>query len=535
MPERENPSGSGTVKKSLLIIIVALALLGLGAGGFTYLRNRTEADLFRTVMVERGNIDRFVTATGTLNPVVSVNVGTQVSGTIKELYADYNSRVKKGQLLARLDPDTFKAQLSKSQAELETAGKNLEKGRSQLEDTRISLDNARAQKAQEVANLAKSEAGLLSEQANLEKTRVLAKDAKIKLGRVGRLVREGIMAASEKDTAQANYNAAQAQVRAASGQVGAAQAQVEASKAQLEVARIQIKSARAKLKSAEANLNYLASKIGEAEANVTLAKVNLQRTIIRSPITGVVVSRDVDLGQTVAASFQSPTLFVLAGDLTKMEVVVSTDEADVGSINLGQQASFTVDAFPEEEFKGGVTEIRLAPLISQNVVTYSTLVTADNPELKLKPGMTASVSILVDRKEDVLRIPNAALRFIPPDAGKILKAAQNSSNDRRGAARGSRPWAGGRGRGGSGFGWRRGDSLANQPLKGTRPKRQRIWIMNEVNKPWPAWVLIGISDGSYTELVAGQVREGQRVIVGQVSKGRRQSRTRGPRGFGRSH
>ena len=492
-------------RRRLVLILMALLLVLLATAGFSLLRNRGNRPPFKTAVLERGDIDRLVTATGVVNPVVSVKVGTQVSGTIKELYADYNSRVQKGQVIALLDQDTFEAQVNKARAELETAQRNLEKGRAELDSTRINLENALARLAQDKAGVARAEAALLSSQADLERAKVLAQDAKVKLDRMVRLVKEGIVALSEGDTAQASYDAALAQLRAAEGQVRAAEAQVEASKAQVNAAESQVESARASVRGAEINLKYLQSKVEEQEASLKLALVNLERTVIRAPIDGIVVSRDVDVGQTVAASLQSPTLYAIAGDLTKMQVNASIDEADIGNIRVGQMAIFTVDAYPEETFSGKVSEIRLHPIIAQNVVTYDTVIMVDNPTLSLRPGMTANVSILVERREGVLKLPNAALRFNPTrdaldkEGGWLSRLKGWIRGDKNGAMGDRRPGRMGRG----------GD------------KAHRVWVLGDDGRPKPVLVRLGISDGSFTEVVAGNLREGQRVIVGVVPRGPR--------------
>lgn len=571
--------------KQLLIILISTGVLGVGTGGFTYLGNRTGDSLFTTVTLERGTIDRVVTATGTLNPVATVKVGTQVSGTIKQLFADYNSIVKKDQLLAILDPATFEAQVSKAKAGLESAERNLDKGKADVDNAKINLQNSLAKLAQDKANQVKTEASLLSEQASLERAKIMAQDAKVKLDRTLRLVKEGILAASEGDTAQANYDAAVASTKAAEGQVRAAQAQVEAAKAQVQAGETQVNSARSQVESSQINIKFLSAKLEEAKAELALTQVNLDRTIIRAPINGIVVSREVDLGQTVAASLQSPTLFSLAGDLSKMQVDVSTDEADVGNIALGQPATFTVDSYPGERFQGQVTEIRLAPIISQNVVTYNTIVKADNPELKMKPGMTANVSILVLRKENVLRLPNAALRFVPPDAAKLLKEFGDGVPARQpeqagapgpgageapamrgeqrppgapgeglpprargegrppsmrgegppapegqmgrppgpGAMRGEGRPPGARGegeppgmRGSGGPPWAQGRGPTG--MKKGVPRGQRVWVLGENKKPKPVLVILGTSDGTFTEVVGGDLKDGQQVIVRMASK-----------------
>jgi RND family efflux transporter, MFP subunit len=283
----------------------------------------------------RGEIVSSVTATGTVNAVTTVLVGTQVSGTIKTLYVDFNSPVKKNQLIAQIDPATFEAQVEQAKA------------------------------------------NLFSAKANLDKSEATVIDAKRTMERNRELVSENLIAQSDFDTAETNYETAKASVSAAKAQ------------------------------------------IAQTEASLKFAETNLQYSRILSPVDGVVISRSVDVGQTVAASFQTPTLFTIAQDLTKMQIDTNVDEADIGKVSVGQKVDFTVDAYPEITFKGTVWQIRNAPIIVQNVVTYDVVIKVDNPELKLKPGMTANVSIITSFKKDILKIPNAALRFMPQEEEKI--------------------------------------------------------------------------------------------------------------------
>ena len=297
--------------------------------------------MYKTAKVERGDIVSTVSATGNLAAVVTVQVGTQVSGTIQKLFVDFNSPVKKGQTIAQIDPALFSAQ---------------------VQQTRGNYLNA---------------------QANLQKAKADLADAKRTLERNRQLVKDGIIAQSDFDTAETKYEQAAATVKATEGSI------------------IQTRGAYSQ---AQTNLNY---------------------ATIKSPVDGIVVSRNVDVGQTVAASFQTPTLFTIAQDLTKMEIDTSVDEADISRISVGQPVSFTVDSYPETRFTGKVVQIRNAPIITQNVVTYIVVIGVDNKELKLKPGMTANVSIETARKENVLKIPSAALSF-KPKGGKDSKEGKDA-------------------------------------------------------------------------------------------------------------
>ncbi len=358
-----------------------------------------------TAKVDRGRIVAKVTATGTLSAIVTVQVGSQVSGRVAALYADFNSPVKKGQLIAKIDPQLFQA----------------------------AVEQARA--------------NFVASQGNLAKSKAQASDAERQYQRAKALAERKLIAQADLDTAQSNSEAARAQVDASAGAV---------------------EQARAALHQSEVNFHY---------------------TDITSPTNGVVISRNVDVGQTVAASLQAPTLFVIAEDLAKMQVDTNVAEADVGRLRAGMTASFTVDAYPSETFQGTVRQIRNAPQTVQNVVTYDAVIDVANAELKLKPGMTANVTFVYAEKDDVLRVPNAALRFRPPPD---LAAFSNASG---------RP--GGRGSASGG---------APPPKPVPTPDQRTLWVMRQ-DKPVPVRVKIGISDGAFTEVVEGALEPGDVAVT----------------------
>ena len=323
------------MKKAILVTLIVGT--GIAAYGYYGLRTVEFVPDVTTVTVTEGDIVDTVGATGALEAVTTVQVGSQVSGIIQELLVDFNSIVREGDVIMRLDPSLFETQL-----------------------------------AQARANLARAE-------AEVERLRVAVEDAETQLVRAEGLAARALISDTE-----------------------------------LDAARVAVRSAEAQLKSAEAQVT-------QARASLNQNEVNLEHTVIRAPIDGIVTSRLVDVGQTVAASFQAPELFVIAADLTKMRVIANIDESDIGRIRPDQRVTFTVDAYPAEEFEGSVTQIRLEPIVTQNVVTYATVIDAPNPELKLKPGMTATITLEIARRENVLRIPNAALRFRPgPDVFAAL-------------------------------------------------------------------------------------------------------------------
>jgi HlyD family secretion protein len=455
---------------SLLVIVIVL-----GAGGFYWYSANGRGPSYRTTPVERGELLSTISSTGTLNAVVTVQVGTQVSGTIQQLLADYNAPVKKGMLIARIDPATFEAKVNQAQAELE---------------------NSRASVLNQRAAVAKARADLVNAKANVVRQEVALRDAKIKLDSRTRLFGEGGISQEERDSAQAAYDSAVAQLEASQASVSSSQAALEVTQAQLAAAEAQVK---------------------QKQASLDLAEVDLRNTLIRAPVDGIVVSRNVDVGQTVAASLQAPTLFLIAQDLTKMQVDTNVDEADIGRVALEQEATFTVDSYPGQTFRGRVMQIRQAPQVIQNVVTYNTVVAVANPDLKLKPGMTANVKLLVARRENALLVPNAVFRF-------RLDAGTGTSGPRAGGAAGgmSAPTGGGQGRGAGGSGSSprgggpgtsggagRGADAAARQGEGSR---QRVYVLAD-GKPLERQVKIGLSDGQRTEILEG-LAEGDAVIVG---------------------
>jgi len=397
---------TGTIVVSLFLV----GLLGVGAWSFG---NGAKESPYITGRVQRGDIIQVVSATGTLQAGVTVQVGSQVSGTIAKLHTDFNSQVKKGQVIAELDQAKFKARVDEEKASLRAA------------------------------------------QANMAKTKVTLEDTRRNLARATELRNRDLISQSELDAAQTAF---------------------EAAAAQFEVAKAQV---------------------AQAQAALNQAAVDLGNTIIRSPVDGIVISRNVDVGQTVAASLQAPTLFTIANDLSKMEVHANVDEADIGNVWEGQEVTFTVDAYPTRRFTGKVSQVRNAPTTVQNVVTYNAVVGIDNRELLLKPGMTANVEFLVSRKGDVLRIPNVAIRFKPPsekqDAQELLRQANRSGGGGRGS---------------------RGRAASGRPRSGDGKDGRwvRIYVLKDL-QPQPVRVRLGITDGSYTEVIEGEIEGGQQIIL----------------------
>src|SRR5438046_2188037 len=407
--------------------------------------NRTPPIQNFTAKVERGDIHDVVEATGTINAVITVQVGSQVSGTISKLFVDFNSRVHKGDLVALIDPALFKGAVQQATADLE---------------------NARA--------------NLIAARANLEKARAALVQTKGDYDRAAGLTKAGIMSQQQLDMAKANYDSANAAVGGAQANVTQAEAQVSQKEAALEVA--------------QTNLNY---------------------TVIRSPIDGTVVARNVDVGQTVAASLQAPTIFTIAQDLTRMQVYAKVDESDVGRIKPGHGATFKVDAFPKDTFRGVVSQIRMNPTTVQNVVTYDAVIDFANPALKLFPGMTAYVTIPVATVENVVKLPNAALRFKPPLPQEVIQALYAKYGLEGGGQRTSRVGGGAPHVAIASERRPRGDATRDSASLAPGD-RAIVWRLESGNAIVPVKVVRRSTDHPYTQVtavIAGDLRPGDEVVT----------------------
>ncbi|MFH1487496.1 MAG: efflux RND transporter periplasmic adaptor subunit [Pseudomonadota bacterium] len=531
----------GRKKRSWGWAFFAVVVIAAAAAGsfFLFKGGNEKKPVFILAKVERGSITCSVSSTGTLNAVTTVTVGSQVSGQIKELFADFNSEVSSGQIVAKIDPENFEARVGQAEAELSVARANVAIQRASVERSRAELQNARASLQAEVAQTEKAAAAL--------------NDAKRALDRKKKLRMGSIISESEIDGAVAFYDQASAQMSTAEAQ----------QKAQVSV----IQSRQAALDMAIAEVEHALAQVKQREAALHQSKVDLAHTIIRSPVDGVVIERSVDIGQTVAASLQAPTLFTIARDLRKMQVDTSLDEADIGRIQVSQEATFTVDAFPGKTFRGEVVQIRKAPFSVQNVVTYTVVVSAENSELKLLPGMTANVQILVDRCTDAVKAPNGALRFQPaggPAGGAAAggQAGGGEGNRQQQAAERLRRLTEAlnlteeqqnqirstfaemrnrvmtlRGQGASQEEIREQTRLMREKNQnavvallnpeqrekyrllmasrsGESNTRGRVWTLAKDGTPTPVDLVLGISDGIFTEVVRGDLSVGQEVVIG---------------------
>ena len=423
-------------------LILAGVVVGAGLVVAFGLNRNTQAQHF-TAKVERGEIDDVVEATGTINAVITVQVGSQVSGSIAKLNVDFNSRVHKGDVVALIDPALFKGALLQATADLENAKANLVAAR---------------------ANLEKAKAGLVQTKADYD--------------RAVRLTKDGVMSQQQLDLAKSNYDSANAGVNAA-----------------------------------DATVTQAAAQVSQKEAAVTVAQTNLDYTVIRSPIDGTVVARNVDVGQTVAASLQAPTIFTIAQDLKKMWVYAKTDESDVGNIKIGKPVTFKVDAFPRDTFHGVVSQVRMNATTVQSVVTYDTIIEFANPELKLFPGMTAYVTIPVATVQNALKVPNTALRYKPPmTAEEILTVYKRYGLEGNGETQAAGdPVA-------TGSGVPAG--AAPNPPRIPRTDTAVVWKLHPDNTMEPVKVSLGITDHAYTEVTAvlkGELKQGDDVIIRSVA------------------
>jgi len=413
-------------KGRLKWLILAGGVLAGAAAAFFILRPGKQTSVqYQTAPVGRGKLSAWVTATGTLSPRVTVQVGSQVSGRILELHADFNSEVKKGMVIARIDPRLFETEVAKAKA-----------------------------------NLAVAQAGVKAADADLG-------EAKRRRDRSAELAAKDLVAKAEADTAAAA------------------------------------------LETSAANLVSAQARFAQAKAALDQAETNLAYTTIVSPIDGVVISRDVELGQTVAASLQAPTLFTLAEDLRMMEVHTSVAESDVGRIQPGMAVKFTVDAYPDR-FDGKVKEVRYSPKTVQNVVTYDAVVSVENPENKMRPGMTADVSFLVDEVADALLVPNAALRFRPPE--DVLSGLREKRRAERARA-GGRP-GGSEDAGGPEAGERTGERRRPDGPRQEGASKRMAWKLGPDGQPKPVPVETGISDGKQTAVTSGELSEGEELLIG---------------------
>jgi HlyD family secretion protein len=477
----------------ILAIWALVRTLTSGAGAPRYI----------TKPVAYADISSTIEETGTVNPVNEVQVGTQVSGTINSLEVDYNSIVHKGQVLATLDPTSLQATAAQVQGAQAAAQSNASAALSTASQSAAAIAAASA-------NARVASANALSAQANLAKAQAALALSQTTVSRDSNLLAQGYIAQSQMDTDRATYNANVADVNAAQAALVAARAQAAASAIQVGAASDQH---AASLDQASA----AASQAQAAQGQVQQAEYNLQRAVITSPIDGIVVSRAVSVGQTVAASLQTPTLFVIASSLKDMQVDVSVSEADVGQLTTGAQAQISVPAFPNVVFQGTVQQVRINPTTVSNVVTYDAIVAVHDDSSRLKPGMTADVIIALSTHSHVLSIPAAALLFKPTG---YVSGGGSRGGGRTPGGSGGAPGATGSASSATGSAPAGGSSGApaggpSSTVAGAQGSRATVWVLR-AGKPQMVRIVIGISDGRNYEVVSGQLQPGDQVIVGQL-------------------
>jgi len=510
-------------KKQLMLGGGALAIVALA--GFYFWGNQSAAAQYMTAKVERGNLRNTVTATGTLQAVTTVQVGSQASGTISALYADFNSVVKKGQVVAQLDPAVSKAQVDQARANLEQARASLTQARAAVVNSRAGVSGAQASGLAAKSTVQNNQAGVSGAQANVAVLKAQQDDALSLLKQQDSLLKAGVIAQRDYDVALTAYKTAEARTNQAVAQLNQAMlTEQSASSAGLAQSQAQVQQSQAQVQQSQAQVGQAAAQVQQAQAALSLAEVNLSHTTITSPIDGIVVSRDVNVGQTVAASLSAPTLFTIANDLTQMQVIANIDQADIGLVEQAKSVKFSVDAFPGKDFDGKIQQMRINPQNVQNVVTYNVVIDVNNPEQKLKPGMTANLTITIDERNNVLKVPNAALRFMPQDATGQRSAAgaengngQGRRSQQTGVASGSARPSSSAQQGQQSNGGESHFAPATAPV--LEGQTRLVWVLGQDGRPQSRRIKVGLTDGVTTEVVEGDLQEGDMVITGQTLAG----------------
>jgi len=508
-------------KKQVMLAGAGLVLLGLAA--FYFWGNQSSSAQYMTAKVVRGNLRNTVTATGTLQAVITVQVGSQVSGTIAALYADYNSVVKKEQLIAQLDPSVSKAQVDQARANLQQAQAGLQQARAAVVNARAGVSDAQARALAAKSTVQNDQAGVSGAQANLAVLKAQQDDALSYLQQQESLLKNGVVPQRDYDVALTAYKTAEARYNQAAAQLNqAVLSEQSASGAGIAQSTAQVQQSQAQVQQSEAQVQQAQAQVRQTEAALRLAEVNLAHTTITSPIDGIVVSRNVDVGQTVAASLSAPTLFTIAKDLTQMQVIANIDQADIGLVEQAKSVKFSVDAFPGKDFDGKIQQLRLNPQNVQNVVTYNVVIDVDNPEQKLKPGMTANLTITIDERNNVLKIPNASLRFIPQDATLQQTGNATATGNSNGQA-GRQQQSGANGATdstSSNSSAQQGNGSEARFAPPTAPvlagQTRLVWVLGTDGKPQSRRIKVGLTDGVQTEVVEGNLQEGEMVVTGQT-------------------
>lgn len=517
---------------ALLLLVVAVAL-------YRNFGSEPEPLEFETVEIERKTVEAYVAAIGKIEATTEVTVGSQVSGPVSEVLVDFNSEVTRGQVLAKIDPSAYLATLESEQARLQSAQAGLASAQANLSgqdaavrQAEVDVRAAELQLEQMQGMVAAAQAGVQTSKANLESRKAERANALLAYQRAEDLVKRELVALSERDTARTNYLVASAAVETAQAAIAQAEAQLAQAQTQMASASNNIKAIQSRLnlvsaqrQAAAAQVSSASASVSQAQAAVTQANVDVSRTTITTPIDGVVIDRKIDEGMTVAASFQAPELFTIARDLDKMQVKAEVSEADIGRVTEGTPVKFSVDAYPGREFKGSVIQVRSAPdkpaegAATSNVVTYGVLVTADNPEHILKPGMTATVEILAEKLEKALVVPGQALRYVPASEDeKEEQSGKDGVGERRPGGKKRNPSSG------ATPGSKGGKGESKDKLDpGTR--RGTVWVL-ENGVPVRRDIVTGISIEDDVVVVSGQLKEGDTVVVSESGGAKKRERFR---------
>ncbi len=483
------------MKKKIILIISVVILVSAAAFYIYQYRKAHDSMNFTTVEVDRGSIVNEVTSTGELQPVTKVEIGSQVSGKIISLSVDFNSEVRKGQAIAEIDTSLYQSKVTSSTADLQQAKANLDGARADYSNALINIrlavtdiETSRADVKNAQASLNKAKSGLVSARADIDSAAANMKNSLAQQNRYNELYKKNYVSQTDRDKMEtqylvdkANHESAKARYKSASDSVEVAQAQLTQANSKLQSVEVKKISAETQAKSSRTKIDSATARMKSAQAGLNEANINLGYCTITSPIDGVVISKDVEVGQTVQASFQTPKLLTLAKDLRQMQITANVDEADIDKVKLGQGATFSIESYTNEVFEGKVKQVRSSSKSTQGVVTYGTIIRTENTSNKFKPGMTATVKIVTGKKDNVIRIPTRVLRFRPESIPNFPYPPGYKKYDKK-------------------------------PTKGLYTRE--LWVLRNGNRPEPVEVELGLTEKRYIEMISGPLKEGDRLISG---------------------
>jgi HlyD family secretion protein len=482
-------------KNAFLLIIIVILIATAAVVIFNYRKAHAKID-YITAVVDRGTIENIVTSTGELQPVTKVEIGSQVSGKIISLYVDYNTRVRKGQAIAEIDTSLYQSKVNSSSADLQQARANYAEAEANYRNALINvklaetdIETAMAEVKNSEASLNKAKSGERSSRADIDSAAAKMKNSQAQMSRYLELYKNNYVSQTDRDKMETDYlmdkashESMLAKYRSSHDGVESAQAQLAQARSKLQSAQVKKISSEVQAASSQAKIDSALARQKSAQSGLNEARINLNYCTITSPIDGVVISKDVEVGQTVQASFQTPKLLTLAKDLSKMQITANVDEADIDKVRLGQAATFSIEAYSSEIFEGKVVQVRSSSKSTQGVVTYGTIVRTENKDNKFKPGMTATVSIVTSRKENVLRIPTRVLRFKPESI--------------------------------TGFPYPKDYKKENGRTDKPTPTTKEIWVLRSGNRPEPVIVNLGLSERKFVQVLGDTLKEGDKLIIG---------------------